>query len=108
MIMRQNATHIPYMNTLRACRTRMSQEGYDEDFHATSSGLRSLQTNQVYKVEDVRVITSYRFEGLSNPSDHAVMYVIETNDGRKGTLVDLFSDQPHPSIARLLAKAGVR
>lgn len=106
--MRQNATHIPYMNTLRACRTRMSQEGYDEDFRATSTGLRSVQTSQVYRVEDVRVITSYRFEGLSNPSDHAVMYVIETNDGHKGTLVDLFGTQTRPSVARLLAKAGVR
>lgn len=106
--MRQNATHIPYMNTLRACRTRMSQEGYDEDFRATPTGLRSMHTQQVYNVEDVRVITSYRFEGLSNPSDHAVMYVIETNDGRKGTLVDLFGTHTHPSVARLLAKAGVR
>lgn len=105
--MRQNPTHIPYMNTLRACHTRMLQEGYDEDFSATTAGLRSMQTDHVYKVEDVRVITSYRFEGLSNPSDHAVMYVIETNDGRKGTLVDLFTHN-HPSVARLLAKAGVR
>jgi hypothetical protein len=106
--MRQNATHIPYMNTLRACRTRMSQEGYDEDFRVTPSGIRSMQTQQVYKVDDLRVITSYRFEGLSNPSDHAIMYVIETNDGRKGTLVDLFGASTHPSVARLLAKAGVR
>jgi hypothetical protein len=106
--MRQNATHIPYMNTLRACRTRMSQEGYDEDFRPTPTGLRSMQTHQVYKVEDVRVITSYRFEGLTNPNDHAIMYVIETNDGRKGTLVDLFGAQTRISVARLLAKAGVR
>src|SRR5687767_5622403 len=106
--MTKNATEIPYMNTLRACRARMSQEGYNDDFRATTAGIRSMQADTVYRVEDVRVITSYRFEGLSNPSDHAVMYVIETNDGRKGTLVDLYGTHTHPSVARLLAKAGTR
>ena len=32
----------------------------------------------------------YRFEGESDPDDNAILYIIETNDGTKGTLVDAY------------------
>ena len=32
----------------------------------------------------------FRFEGESDPDDNAILYVIETNDGTKGTLIDAY------------------
>ena len=32
----------------------------------------------------------FRFEGESDPDDNAILYVIETTDGLKGTLIDAY------------------
>jgi len=39
-------------------------------------------------------VNFFRFEGRSNPDDNAILYVIETNDGTKGTLIQnhVFTD----------------
>ncbi|HAV55733.1 MAG TPA: phosphoribosylpyrophosphate synthetase, partial [Aequorivita sp.] len=31
-----------------------------------------------------------RFEGMTNPGDNTILYLIETNDGIKGLLVDAY------------------
>jgi hypothetical protein len=33
-------------------------------------------------------VNFFRFEGQTDPADSSIMYVIETKDGAKGTLVD--------------------
>ena len=38
----------------------------------------------------MRIIDFFRFEGQSDPADNAIMYVVETTDGSKGTLVDAY------------------
>lgn len=63
-------------------------KGYTEDFKITEQGLESPHNN--YKPEQVQVVNFFRFEGESDPDDNAILYVIETNDGAKGTLIDAY------------------
>jgi hypothetical protein len=66
----------------------MISDGYTEDFIVTENGLKTLKNERNYSPEQIKVINLFRFEGPSNPDDNAILYVIEVEDGIKGTLVD--------------------
>jgi hypothetical protein len=76
----------------------MVQDGYSADFKATEEGLFSLDTHKTYYPSDVKVVNFYRFEGPSSPEDNAILYVIETADGIKGTLVDAYGAYSDPNV----------
>ena len=78
------------MKTLSSTTRKLSQNGYVTQFKATQNGLDSLETQEVYTAEEVKIINFYRFEGESDPSDNAILYVLETSRGEKGTLTDAY------------------
>lgn len=86
----ENNDLIPYMKSLSMLSNKMVLNGYDDDFKITDEGLKSLKTEKVYSPEQVNVINFFRFEGQSDPNDNTIMYVIETSDGLKGTIVDAY------------------
>jgi len=71
----------------------MVGDGYTDDFKATVKGLLSKKTNRVYKPQEIKVVNFFRFEGNANPEDDAIMYIIETVDGQKGTLVNSYKPE---------------
>lgn len=89
MIVNENNS-MPYMKSLATCLNRMLTEGYTEDFKVTDAGLESIAHQGHYQPEQIQVVNFFRFEGESDPSDNAILYVIETNDGTKGTLIDAY------------------
>jgi len=83
-----NAPTAPYLKTMVECLTKMIADGYKEDFTVKNNLLESLTTGKLYKPEDTKIVNFFRFEGQTDPDDDAILYVIETRDGSKGTLVD--------------------
>src|SRR5437762_10236317 len=78
------------MKTLASCLNKIVKDGYGENFKVTEKGLQSLETEKIYKPNDVNIVNFFRFEGASDPSDSAILYVIETTDGAKGSLIDAY------------------
>ncbi|MDF3026966.1 MAG: hypothetical protein K0S23_1273 [Fluviicola sp.] len=78
------------MKTLSSTTIKLSREGYSTQFKALKNGLESLETHEVFEPAQVKIINFYRFEGESDPSDNAILYVIETSTGEKGTLTDAY------------------
>ena len=78
------------MKSLSTCLNKLVLDGYAEDFSAGERGLLSLQSERIYEPSQVHVVNFFRFEGASDPADNTILYVIETNDGIKGTLVDAY------------------
>lgn|SRR5690606_9338037 len=78
------------MKSLASCLNKLVLDGYEEDFKASEKGLLSLQREKVYTPDEVHIVNFFRFEGASDPADNSILYVIETNDGVKGTLVDAY------------------
>ena len=89
MIVNENNS-MPYMKSLAICLNKMVNDGYTEDFRVTENGLEAVYKNNHYSPEQVQVVNFYRFEGESDPDDNAILYVIETDDGNRGTLVDAY------------------
>jgi len=89
MLVNENNS-MPYMKSLSSCLNRIVADGYGEDFQVTENGLEALQTGKRYTPQEVQIINFFRFEGYTNPDDNAILYVIETMDGVKGTLIDAY------------------
>ncbi len=103
MLVNENTNkNIPDLRTLQACLSKMIANGYTEDFKAEDDGLRALRTDKVYQPQDVTVVNYFRFEGPSNPDDMSIMYVIETNDGTKGTLIDAYGTYASPEVNQFI------
>jgi hypothetical protein len=90
MIVNENKSFPPDLKSLSACLAKMISKGYTDDFKAIDEGLKSLRTDKVYQPDEVQIVNFYRFEGPSDPDDMSILYIIETNDGLKGTLVDAY------------------
>lgn len=91
-----------FMNTLTSCVNKVVKDGYTDSFQVTRQGLYSAAKSRYYKPEEVKVINFYRFEGESDPGDMVIMYVIETNDGLKGTLIDAFGTYSDVSVSAFM------
>ncbi|MBA3829416.1 MAG: hypothetical protein H0X33_10810 [Taibaiella sp.] len=89
---------IPFMNTLTSCVNKVVKDGYTESFKVTPQGLLAQAKDKYYNAEQVEVINFYRFEGQSDPADNAIMYVIETEDGLKGSLIDAYGTYADVSV----------
>ena len=68
----------------------LQKHGYTEDFNLVCEGIESKNLKKKWKAGELDVVKFYRFEGMTNPGDNTILYLIETNDGIKGLLVDAY------------------
>ncbi len=78
------------MPTLTEKINKALQQGYSENFKITSQGLTDEMGGKFYSASEIHIPNFHRFEGYSDPQDNAILYWIETADGRKGILVDAY------------------
>lgn len=84
-------TTLPQLKDLTTVTKKVQDDGYTHNFKATEDDmLQCLETEEVFRPEQVKIINFFRFEGMSDPEDNSILYVIETDNGLKGTLVDAY------------------
>ncbi len=77
--------------TLSAAVNSLTKEGYKESFTAKHNCIQSAYSKKEYQPSDLRIVKSFRFDGMTNPADETLVFAIEANDGTKGTLVMSYS-----------------
>lgn len=95
---------IPFMNTITSCINKAAKEGYRESFTVTKRGLYAVSNSRYYRPEQIQIVNFYRFEGQSDPGNNTTMYVIETFDGLKGTIVDAYSYYSDASVSKFMSE----
>jgi len=95
---------IPWMKGLASCTNKMKEDGYTEDFQVTKEGLTTFNESKIYKPEQVKIVNFYRFEGVSDPGDNVILYVMETDDGTKGTLVDGYGAYADSDVSKFIVQ----
>jgi hypothetical protein len=83
-----NSTEV--MPTLTQCTNNAVANGFTENFKVAARGLTTDSGDKFYGPTQVKITNFYRFEGWSAPEDNCILYLIETEDGRKGTLIDAY------------------
>lgn len=90
------------MKTLSECYNKLVKDGYTEDFKINEKGLYSDATKKTYKAEKVRIVNFFRFEGASDPDENSILYVIETDDGTKGTVTDAYGAYADQKVSKFI------
>ncbi|MBJ6119191.1 hypothetical protein JAO76_13360 [Pontibacter sp. BT310] len=79
------------LTTLTKVLTNVRKEGYKTDFTVGDDGLmHTMDSTLKFGPDQLKIVNFYRFEGESNPDDMAILYVLETNTGEKGTISDAY------------------
>lgn len=66
------------MNTLSQILEKLRLKGKDNEIRLSDHGkMQSVTLNKIYNPEDLTVVKTYRFEGMSDPGDNAVLYLVE-------------------------------
>lgn len=77
--------------------------GYTSNYLIKDSKLVDTETKKEYKPEDIYIIKEYRFEGMSNPDDMSILYIIESKDDNKGTVLANYSPSSETETAEFFA-----
>jgi hypothetical protein len=90
------------MKTLSEGVNESLAKGYTENFKVITKGLSTEDEKTIYIPQDIAITNFYRFEGYSDPQDNSILYLIETNDGRKGTLIDAYGAEADAKISNFI------
>lgn len=78
-------------------------EGFDLDFYVNDDKLQVQDHDgEKYGVKDAKIVGFLRFEGESDPGDSSIAYMIETNDGSRGTIVDAYGTYADSKVSKFL------
>jgi hypothetical protein len=86
----------------------LKQRGYTIDFNLEADRISCTKTPLVLSPADFEITEFYRFEGDSDPADEAVVYAIESKDGKKGLLVTGFGISAEGIGEEMIKKLGVK
>ncbi|MEJ5994116.1 hypothetical protein WG904_06745 [Pedobacter sp. Du54] len=99
------------MNTLSQILEKLRLKGKDNEIKMSDHGkMQSANLNKIYKPEDLTIVKTYRFEGMSDPGDNSVLYVVLDKDGDIGYMLDAYgtySDHDGPAFDDFLKKIRV-
>jgi hypothetical protein len=62
-------------------------KGYIANFYFKEGKLINTESKREYSPNDIYIVAEHRYEGMSNPSDMSILYVIKTSDGERGTFL---------------------
>lgn len=81
----------------------LQKEGHNKDFDVNKEGhLILLGSNKEYTANEVEILKIYRFEGMSNPGDSAILYLLKTKDGLSGTIIDSYGAENSTQITEFM------
>ncbi|MBE7629474.1 phosphoribosylpyrophosphate synthetase [Tenacibaculum piscium] len=89
---------ITNFDTLSEAVDYLTKEGFTEDFKAMENNIIALYSKKEFNPENLKIISKYRFEGLSDPDDETELFAIVANDGTKGTLVMSYGAKHNQNI----------
>ncbi len=93
--------------TLSQALADLQKRGYTQDFNLLEHCVECKSNNALFGPERFDVVEVYRFEGMTNPDDNAVLYAIETEDGLRGTLVDAYGAYADSLSPEMIAKLNI-
>ncbi len=86
----------------------LKQKGYTTDFNLAFDKLKCAETGVCLSPAEFEIIDHYRFEGMTNPADAAIIYVIRSKDGTmKGTLLSAYGAYSEPVSDEMIKRLEV-
>ena len=81
--------------------------GYGGSFKLEGGKLCAIERGKAYTPDEVTVVNHHRFEGQSSGDDMSIVYLIECNDGTKGSVVDAFGAYSDAGLSAFFKKVSI-
>ncbi len=94
--------------TLAGALDELARRGFTARFQVFDGGLRAAGGEETMRPKDLVVREYYRFEGISDPDDMAILYAIESTSGVRGTLADAFGVYSDPVTSAVMQDIPIR
>jgi|SRR5690242_12562661 hypothetical protein len=85
----------------------LGRRGFTGHFGVTANGLREFGTGVTFQATELRICDWFRVEDSSDPGDMAIVYVIESETGVRGTLIDAFGVYSDPAISEFMTRVAI-
>ncbi|MGB3608525.1 MAG: hypothetical protein WA775_14475 [Psychroserpens sp.] len=82
--------------------TQYQNKGYDINFRVVDTKMIASGKDIKFTPEQIFIVAEHRFEGMSNPSDNSILYIIEAIGGYKGTLINSYGSAADLEIAEFV------
>jgi hypothetical protein len=82
----------------------LRQRGYTANFEFLNKTFTAINSGKMFVPDDLTIVEHHRFEGVSDPDDMSVLYVIQAKDGTRGTIADAFGPQANPDLGSFLKR----
>jgi hypothetical protein len=98
----------PYeATTLTEAMDNAARCGFTEQFTLSRGRLRAVTSGEMFAPNEVTIAGFYRFEGVSDPDDMAILYTIRTSTGVRGTLTDAFGVYSDPAVGAFMHEVAL-
>ena len=77
------------LDTVSSVLLMLKRKGQDNEFTVYHHEWLSLK-GKLYRAQETHLVRMYRFEGISDPADQAIIYVVRTKDGTVGYSLDAY------------------
>ncbi len=78
------------MTTYSQVLNKLPGKGYGKELNISRAGGRFEEGKEIFQPEQLKIVKTYRFEGDSDPSDMAVIYLLHSDSGEKGFLLNAY------------------
>ncbi|SDM61526.1 hypothetical protein [Kriegella aquimaris] len=78
---------------------KYQEKGFSANFYFKSEKLVASESKAEFSPKEVYIVAEHRYEGMSNPSDMSILYVLETKTGEKGTFLQAYGPNAQSEAA---------
>lgn len=82
-------------------------KGYTSSFIMRLGVLTDISSGHSYGVDDIKIVDEYRYEGMSDPDDLSILYVLEMSDGNKGLILRPYGARATEEIDHFLTRVSL-
>lgn len=86
------------MRTLSEVMETLKERKMDNELVFTESG-RMKGMSKIYDPQDLTLIRTFRFEGMSDPADNTALYLFEDKDQNIGYIMDIYGSDSNYGVA---------
>lgn len=90
-----------YLSSLSEIMNTLREKGYEENYRLSNNNLINEKGNIIPKSK-LRLENTYRFEGMSNPSDMSILYELTSETGEKIMLIDSYAADSDKDISKFV------
>ena len=80
------------MRTLSEVMEKLRKRGQQNELVISGKGKMDGMGN-TYRPQDLTIIKTYRFEGMSDPADNSALYLVEDKDHQIGYILDIYGGE---------------